>query len=68
MRRIGHPHLGFEAAGKQPKLVGGAAQSGVEVVGDVKRKGHRSIEELRLLLSKNDYRGSQNLPVGNFFS
>jgi hypothetical protein len=54
---FGHANLRFEPAGKQSEQVGGATKSRSKMVGDVKGKSHPDIEELRLLLSKNDYRG-----------
>ena len=57
MRRVGYPHLRVETTLRQTKLGCGGPERGVEVGGDVERKVHQWIEELRLALSKKDFRG-----------
>ena len=58
MRRVIHPHLGIETAANQADAVGGGPESCFQMGGDVERKGHPAIEELRLALSKKHFRGS----------
>jgi hypothetical protein len=52
---IGHAYLGFEAAIDQTELGGSTTESAIKVTGDGEREGHRSIQELRLALSKKDF-------------
>jgi hypothetical protein len=47
----------LEAAIHQTEQTGGAPEGGIEVTGDVEWKDHRSIQELRLALSKKDFGG-----------
>ena len=56
MRRVGHTHLRVETTLGQTELGGGGPEGGVEVGGDVERKVHQLIEELRLALSKKHFR------------
>jgi hypothetical protein len=53
---VGHAHFRVETTLDQTKFGRGRAQGGVEVGGDVERKVHPVIQELRLALSKKHFR------------
>jgi hypothetical protein len=57
MRGVRHPDVAVETAPGQTRLVGDIVEACLELRGDVKREGHLPIEELRLALSKKDFRG-----------
>jgi hypothetical protein len=61
MGRVGHAHLGIETTAGQANTVGGGPETCIQMGGDVERKGHRAIEELRLALSKKHFRGCAGL-------
>jgi hypothetical protein len=54
---IRHPHFGLESAFHQTESGGGGPDSSIKMTGNVERKVHRLIEELRLALSKKDFGG-----------